>query len=142
MLGGSSVLNVNLYIRGNRNDYDQWERNGAHGWNWKNVFPYFLKSEDQTASEYLQNGYHSRGGYLTISKQNHITPIGQAWPLAGLYLGYPVLDVNGPVQTGFTIPQGTTRNGARCSTSKAFIRPVRHRQNLHIVTFAHVTRVR
>ncbi|KAI2802135.1 hypothetical protein BLOT_010327 [Blomia tropicalis] len=141
VLGGSSVLNVNLYVRGNRHDYDEWARNGAYGWSWKDVFPYFLKSEDQTAPEYLLSGYHGKGGYLTVSKQSYLTPIGRAWTKAAVYLGYPVLDSNGPVQAGFSIPQGTTRNGARCSTSKAFIKPVRTRPNLHVVTFAHVTRV-
>lgn len=50
------MLNVMLYVRGNRADYDDWERNGAYGWGWKNVFPYFLKAEDQTAPEYLRSG--------------------------------------------------------------------------------------
>ncbi|XP_017487757.1 PREDICTED: glucose dehydrogenase [FAD, quinone]-like [Rhagoletis zephyria] len=141
VLGGSSVLNVMLYVRGNRADYDDWERNGAYGWGWKNVFPYFLKAEDQTAPEYLRSGFHARGGPLTVSKQSYLTLVGQAFPKTAAYLGYPVLDINGPVQTGFTIPQGTTRDGSRCSTSKAYLKPARHRPNLHIVTFAHVTRI-
>ena len=51
------------------------------------------------------------------------------------------MDINGPIQAGFTIPQGTVRKGARCSTSKAFLRPVRKRFNLHVLTFAYVTKI-
>lgn len=56
VLGGCSVLNVNLYVRGNRHDYDEWEKNGAYGWSWNDVFPYFLKSEDNVDGEYVLNG--------------------------------------------------------------------------------------
>lgn len=56
VLGGSSVLNVMLYIRGNRHDYDRWAAEGAAGWSWEEVFPYFLKSEDNKDIRYLSNG--------------------------------------------------------------------------------------
>ena len=55
VLGGSSTLNVNLYVRGNRNDYDEWAKMGATGWSWEEVFPYFLKSED-FQDEYFDYG--------------------------------------------------------------------------------------
>ncbi|UXI22343.1 POU domain protein CF1A [Sarcoptes scabiei] len=141
VLGGCSVLNVNLYVRGNRHDYDLWAQNGAYGWSWKEVFPYFLRSEDNQDRFYLRNGFHARGGYLTVSQLRFITPIGKAFMAAAKYLGYPIIDVNGPFQTGFAVPQGTIRNGARCSTAKAFIKPIRHRSNLHVLTFAFVTRI-
>ena len=69
------------------------------------------------------------------------TPIAIAFPEAGKALGYPNVDLNGPVQAGFAIPQGTIRRGARCSTAKAFLQPARNRPNLHVVTFAYVTKV-
>lgn len=50
------MLNVNLYVRGNQNDYDEWARNGNTGWSWKDVFPFFLKSEDNQNKEYLYDG--------------------------------------------------------------------------------------
>lgn len=56
VLGGSSVLNVMLYIRGNRHDYDKWAAEGAAGWSWEEVFPYFLKSENNRDIQYLYNG--------------------------------------------------------------------------------------
>ncbi|KAH9425679.1 hypothetical protein DERP_004895 [Dermatophagoides pteronyssinus] len=141
VLGGCSVLNVNLYVRGNQNDYDGWANQGATGWSWSEVFPYFLKSEDNQDKEYLLNGYHARGGYLTVSQLKFLTPIGQAFIRAAQYIGYPVVDVNGPYQSGFTVPQGTIRNGARCSAAKAFLKPVQHRSNLHLLTFSFVTRI-
>lgn len=56
VLGGSSVMNVMLYVRGNRLDYENWVKNGAIGWSWEEVFPYFLKSEDNRDSNYAFNG--------------------------------------------------------------------------------------
>ncbi|XP_064490285.1 glucose dehydrogenase [FAD, quinone]-like isoform X1 [Ornithodoros turicata] len=141
VLGGSSVLNYMLYVRGSRHDYDLWEKMGATGWSWKDVFPYFLKSEDNRDPAILHNGYHGSGGYLTVSTASYTTPLAQAFVEAGLQLGYPNIDVNGPVMTGFAIPQGTVRRGARCSTSKAFMRPVRHRKNLHITLYSVATKI-
>ena len=86
-------------------------------------------------------GYHSTGGYLTVSTPPDPTPIAVAFPEAGKQIGYPNVDLNGAVQSGFAIPQGTIRRGARCSTSKAFLQPARGRPNLHVVTFAYVTKV-
>ena len=56
-------------------------------------------------------------------------------------MGFEKRDGNGEYQTGFMLPQGTIRRGSRCSTSKAFLRPIRHRKNLHIAMHAHVTRL-
>ncbi|CAN8022927.1 unnamed protein product [Ixodes persulcatus] len=141
VLGGSSVLNYMLYVRGNRRDYDRWERElGCLGWGWDSVLPYFLKSEDNRDPEIAFNGYHGRGGYLTVSTAPYTSPLAHAFVASGMALGYPNLDPNGPVQTGFAIPQGTVRRGGRCSTAKAFLEPCRGRQNLHILVRAHVTK--
>ncbi|CAN8023049.1 unnamed protein product [Ixodes persulcatus] len=141
VLGGSSVLNYMIYVRGNRHDYDTWEEMGATGWSWKDVYPYFLKSEDNRDAAILQNGHHGNGGYLTVSTPPYATPLGHAFIEAGLQMGYPNVDVNGATQTGFMIPQGTIRRGARCSTSKAFVKPIRHRKNLHITLYSVATKI-
>ncbi|XP_015785701.1 glucose dehydrogenase [FAD, quinone]-like isoform X1 [Tetranychus urticae] len=141
VLGGSSVINVMLYVRGNRLDYEQWVRNGAVGWSWEEVFPYFLKAEDNRDANIAYNGYHGRGGPLTVQSSPYLSPLGAAWPAAGHILGYKFVDVNGPSQTGFTIPQGTIRRGARCSTAKAYLLPAKNRPNLHVIAFAYVTRI-
>lgn len=81
------------------------------------------------------------GGYLTVQDAPYNTPIGAAFLQAGEEMGYDILDVNGAQQTGFAWYQFTMRRGTRCSTAKAFLRPVRLRQNLHVSLFSHVTKV-
>ncbi|KAG8194260.1 hypothetical protein JTE90_024588 [Oedothorax gibbosus] len=141
VLGGSSVLNYMLYIRGNKRDYDKWARNGAPGWSWKEVFPYFLKSEDNRDPDIALNGYHATGGYLTISRAPFTTALGYAFEKAALYMGYTNNDLNGIQQTGAAIPQGTIRRGSRCSTAKAFLSSAGNRPNLDIVINAFVTKI-
>lgn len=142
VIGGSSVLNTMLYIRGNRRDYDQWASLGNPGWSYEEILPYFRKSEDQRNPYLAKNSrYHGTGGYLTVQDSPYNTPLGMAFLQAGEELGYDIVDVNGEQQTGFAFYQFTMRRGSRCSDAKAFIRPVRGRKNLHVALFAHVTKV-
>lgn len=66
VLGGCSVLNAMLYIRGNKKDYDRWEELGLPGWGYDDVLPYFKKSEDMRIEELKDDPYHGTGGYLTV----------------------------------------------------------------------------
>lgn len=141
VLGGSSVLNYMLYLRGNKKDYDSWAAMGNPGWSYKDVLYYFKKSEDNTNPYLVQTPYHSAGGYLTVGEAPYHTPLAAAFVEAGVEMGYENRDINGEKQTGFMIAQGTTRHGRRCSTSKAFLRPAKLRPNLHIAMNCHVTRV-
>ncbi|CAL7944272.1 unnamed protein product [Xylocopa violacea] len=142
VLGGSSVLNTMLYIRGNRRDYDQWESFGNPGWGYDDVLPYFKKSEDQRNPYLARNTkYHSTGGYMTIQDAVYNTPLGVAFLQAGEEMGYDILDVNGEHQTGFAFFQYTMRRGTRCSGSKAFIRPIQLRKNFHLSLWSHVTKI-
>lgn len=167
VLGGSSVLNYMLYVRGNSRDYDKWAIENP-GWSYDDVLPYFVrffvpsglsqpvansflinrifaicqvKSEDNKDKRVVQNGLHGQQGFLTVSTSRDITDIGKLFTAAGEEFGYPPIDINGAQQTGFTVPQGTIRRGSRCSTSKAFLVPARNRTNLHILSFAHVTQI-
>lgn len=141
VLGGSSTLNYMLYVRGNRHDYDHWESLGNPGWGYDQVLYYFKKSEDNR-NPYLQNSpYHGKGGYLTVQESPWKTPLVVAFVEAGTELGYENRDINGEYQTGFMIAQGTIRRGSRCSTAKAFLRPVRLRKNIHTAMNAHVTKI-
>lgn len=142
VLGGSSVLNTMLYIRGNRRDFDQWESFGNPGWGFDDVLPYFKKSQDQR-NPYLARDtkHHGVGGYLTVQDSPYNTPLGAAFIQAGEEMGYDIRDINGEKQTGYAWYQFTMRRGTRCSTAKAFLRPVRLRKNLHIALFSHVTKV-
>ncbi|XP_057339323.1 glucose dehydrogenase [FAD, quinone] [Microplitis mediator] len=142
VLGGSSVLNTMLYIRGNKRDFDQWESFGNTGWGYEDVLPYFKKSEDQR-NPYLARDkrHHNTGGYLTVQEAPYNTPLGVAFLQAGEEMGYDIVDVNGAQQTGFALWQYTMRRGTRCSTAKAFIRPIRLRPNFHLSLWTHVTKI-
>lgn len=90
----------------------------------------------------LNNHLHKFvGGYLTVQDAPYNSPLGAAFLQAGEEMGYDIIDVNGENQTGFAFYQYTMRRGARCSTAKAFLRPIRLRKNLHIALFSHVTKV-
>ncbi|XP_019869160.2 glucose dehydrogenase [FAD, quinone]-like [Aethina tumida] len=141
VLGGSSVLNYMLYVRGNRHDYDHWEALGNPGWNYQNVLKYFIKSEDNRNPYLAKTPYHGTGGLLTVQESPWRTPLVLAFVQAGKEMGYPNRDINGAEQAGFMVAQGTIRRGSRCSSAKAFLRPVRLRKNLHIALNAHVTRI-
>lgn len=141
VLGGSSVLNAMVYVRGNKRDYDAWESQGNPGWGYENVLKYFKKSEDNR-NPYLSNGkYHEAGGYLTVQEPPWRTPLALAFIKAGTEMGYEHRDINGEKQTGFMLTQATMRRGTRCSTSKAFLRPVRLRKNLDVVMHSQVTKL-
>ncbi|KAE8747712.1 Glucose dehdrogenase acceptor-like [Frankliniella occidentalis] len=141
VLGGSSVLNAMVYVRGNRHDYDNWEQLGNPGWGYDSVLPYFKKSEDNRNPYLARTPYHSTGGYLTVQEAPWRTPLSLAFVQAGVELGYPNRDINGAKQSGFMLTQLTVRRGSRCSTAKAFLRPVRLRNNLHVALKAQVLKV-
>lgn len=141
VLGGSSVLNAMVYVRGNRHDYDHWAELGNDGWSYEEVLPYFLKSEDNRNPYLARTPYHSTGGYLTVQESPWRSPLALAFVQAGIELGYENRDINGEFQTGFMMTQSTIRRGSRCSTAKAFLRPVRLRRNLHVAMHAHVMKI-
>ncbi|XKL64782.1 hypothetical protein PGB90_004868 [Kerria lacca] len=141
VLGGSSVLNAMIYVRGNKFDYDSWAQQGNIGWSYADVLPYFKKSEDNRNPYLVRTPYHSQGGYLTVQESPWRTPLAVAFVKAGMEMGYKNRDINGETQTGFMLAQGTLRRGNRCSTAKAFLRPIRLRQNLHIALHSHVMKV-
>nr|XP_033329051.1 glucose dehydrogenase [FAD, quinone]-like [Megalopta genalis] len=141
VLGGSSVLNAMVYVRGNRRDYDNWAALGNVGWSYADVLPYFLKSEDNRNPYLARTPYHTTGGYLTVQESPWRSPLSVAFLQAGQELGYEIRDINGANQTGFMLTQATIRRGSRCSTAKAFLRPVKNRQNLHIAMNSQALRV-
>ncbi|KAG8332563.1 hypothetical protein J6590_020069 [Homalodisca vitripennis] len=142
VIGGSSVLNTMLYVRGNRRDYDNWAAMGNEGWSYDEVLPYFMKSEDQRNPYLARNTkYHATGGYLTVQDSPWNTPLGIAFLQAGEEMGYEIRDINGEQQTGYALYQFTMRRGYRCSTAKAFLNPIRLRRNLHVALWTHVTKI-
>ena len=130
-----------LYVRGNRRDYDAWAAAGNAGWSYDEVLPYFVKSEDNRNPYLAGTPYHGTGGPLTVTETPFRTPLVTAFIDAGVEMGYENNDGNGGQQTGFMVAQTTTRDGLRCSTAKAFLRPARSRRNLHVAMRATVTRI-
>ncbi|GIY89119.1 glucose dehydrogenase [Caerostris darwini] len=98
--GGSSLLNAMLYVRGNRKNYDDWEAQGAKGWGFKDVWPYFLKLEDNRDVEFLANGYHTVGGPISVEKPGYIAEVKNPLLEGAREYGYKVVDSNAQRQTG------------------------------------------
>jgi choline dehydrogenase len=131
-LGGSSSMNAMLYVRGRPLDYDAWEAQGAPGWGYRDVLPYFVKSEDNArgASE-----FHGAGGPLRVSEQRSPRAMDRRLLQACAAAGIPqIADYNGPEQDGASMFQVTQRNGQRFSAADAFLRPARKRPNLQVRT--------
>jgi len=139
VLGGSSSINAMCYCRGHRQDYDGWAAGGARGWSFDETLPYFIRAEDQEngASE-----YHGTGGPLSVQNLRHSNTLSGVFITAAEQAGFPRTDdFNGPHQRGFGFYQVTQRNGRRCSSSVAYLRPAMKRQNLTVRTHAHATRI-
>uniref|UniRef100_A0A1B6C821 Glucose-methanol-choline oxidoreductase N-terminal domain-containing protein n=3 Tax=Clastoptera arizonana TaxID=38151 RepID=A0A1B6C821_9HEMI len=141
VIGGTSVLNAMLYVRGNAMDYDLWEAQGNTGWSYKEVLPYFKKSEKLNISHLMNSEFHGHDGYLNVEEFNYYSLITDSFLEAGRELGYEVTDVNGENQTGFTKSHGTLKDGFRCSTAKGYLRPVKKRKNLHISLNSQVEKI-
>lgn len=138
-LGGSSSINGLLYIRGQREDYDQWRQMGNTGWSYDDVLPYFRRSENQ---ERGANDYHGRDGPLHVTNMRVHREVCQALIDGAEEIGIPRNDdFNGATQEGAGYFQLTANKGRRCSTSVGYLKPARSRSNLKIVTHAHVERL-
>jgi choline dehydrogenase-like flavoprotein len=138
-LGGSSSMNAMLYVRGRPLDYDLWEAEGCPGWGWKDVRPYFLRSEnnERGASE-----HHATGGPLNVADERSPRQLTARFLAAAQAAGVPrVPDYNGPEQDGASPAQVTQRNGRRFSAADAYLRPNMKRHNLDVITGAQVLRV-
>ena len=134
-LGGTSAINGMAYTRGNKKDYDAWEQQGNPGWSFKNVLPYFKKSEDNRIDALADSKYHSKGGPLTIEPTERLDVFEKVIEGCNKVLNYNP-DYNGEKQTGCVYYQNTIRDGQRCSTAKAFLS--NKRSNLHISPLSHV----
>ena len=139
VLGGTSSINGMIYIRGNPRDYDNWRQLGCEGWSWQGVLPYFKKAEDQQRGP---DEYHGAGGPLAVSDhpiRNELTDaILQAGVEAGLSRNP---DFNGAAQDGVGYYQTTTHNKRRWSAARAYLKPVRRRRNLTVITGAQATSI-
>ena len=138
-LGGSSSINGLVYIRGNPLDFERWQEEGAAGWGYANVLPYFRRAETRDEGGDAYRGdcgpLHTRYGSLT-------NPLHAAWIKAAAEAGYPLTqDVNGAQQEGFGRMDMTVRHGVRWSTANAYLRPAMARSNVTVVTHALASRI-
>ncbi|WP_152346078.1 GMC family oxidoreductase [Brevibacterium sp. CFH 10365] len=139
MLGGSSSMNAMIYIRGNRADYDQWAADGATGWSYDEVLPYFRKAE---SNERGADDFHGADGPLTVSESRSMNPLCDAWVDGAVEAGFDHNeDFNSGEQLGVGRFQVTQRDGMRCSTAVAYLHPVAERKNLTVITDAHARKV-
>ena len=139
VMGGCSSINGMIYMRGQAADYDHWRQLGNPGWGWDDVLPLFRKSEDHHS---LAGPFHGQGGELRVERQRLSWPILDAVREAAEELGVPkVDDFNAGDNLGSSYFEVNQKNGFRFNAVRAFIRPVRHRRNLTILTQAQAERV-
>ncbi len=140
VLGGSSSINGLVYVRGCAGDFEEWEALGAAGWSYQDVLPYFKRGEDCVYGGDTYRG--DQGGLTTCNGNNMKNPLYRAFIKAGEQAGYGYTeDYNGYRQEGFGRMDMTVRDGVRCSTAMAYLKPAMNRPNLDIQTHALTTRV-
>ncbi|NIB42122.1 choline dehydrogenase [Pseudomaricurvus alkylphenolicus] len=138
-LGGSSAVNGMVYIRGHAKDYDDWAEAGNEGWSYKEILPYFKKSEGNCRGE---SKYHGGAGELKVSDPSSGLELFSRWVDAGARAGMSRNDdFNGEHQDGVGLYQSTIDNGVRCSSANAFLKPARMRPNLTIRTESEAVRL-
>ncbi len=139
--GGSSNLYIMMHIRGHRSDYDNWAYNGAPGWAYDDVIPYFQKSEDQ---EDFTNPTAGHGGAISVinAKDHNPNPTSRAFIDACLELGFPYTeDFNGPNMEGTGWHHINIKDGKRHGANEAYIEPIAGRKNFTLSTNSYATRL-
>jgi choline dehydrogenase len=139
VLGGSSSINGMVYVRGHPLDFERWEEEGAKGWGFSSVLPYFRRAESFAGGA---DAYRGGEGPLTTARGRKSNPLYGAFIEAGRQAGYAVsADLNGERQEGFGALDMTVRDGVRASAANAYLRPAMKRPNLNVLTHALATRV-
>ena len=139
VLGGSGSLNGMVYLRGHPLDFERWSQEGARGWSYRNVLPYFKRMEQ---NERGADEYRGGDGPIRVRRQQDLWGLSKAFFNAGEALGYPFTeDVNGFRQDGFCRFDMNIDHGVRASSAHAFLRPAMRRANLRVETHCHARRV-
>ena len=130
VLGGSSSINAMVYIRGAKEDYDNWQALGNRGWSYEDVLPFFRKAQNRQKGA---NEFHGIGGPLSVSPPRSPNPLNDTFIQAGVECQIPRNDdFNGATQEGIGFYELTQDNGRRCSTAHAYLTPAQNRENLTI----------
>ncbi len=140
-LGGSSSINGMLYVRGQKEDYDEWQALGNEGWGYRDMLPYFIRSEHHETL--AGTPYHGKGGNLHISAPESAEyPMSEAFVDAARQAGFVYSsDFNGANQEGVGYFHLNIKNGRRFDAADAYLKPAMNRQNLTVLTDAHVKKV-
>ncbi|KAJ3657989.1 hypothetical protein Zmor_009759 [Zophobas morio] len=139
VIGGGSSINGVMYVRGNYKDYDNWAALGNRGWSYKDVLPFFKKSENSQVDG--DKGYHGIGGFWNIEYSLPLSPLYDNFVNGSLETNLTFVDYNGRSQIGVTRLQINTKRGRRQSFGTAFLNNARKRSNLKVVTKALVTKI-
>lgn len=139
-LGGSSAINAMVYIRGHKSDYDHWAALGNEGWSYKDLLPYFKKSENNSE---IRDGYHGNDGPLHVSNLQSHNPFQKFYVDAAREAGFRINhDFNGDDQEGLGVYQVTHKKGERWSAARGYIHPhMGTRSNLNVQTGVQVERI-
>ena len=138
-LGGSSSINGMLYIRGQAEDYEEWEKAGNNGWSYRDLMKYFVALENNQNHE---DQYHGNFGSLWVETYRPILEASRSFLNACKEYGLTKNnDFNGETQEGYGQYQVNIKNGQRFSASDAFLKPVLDRPNLHLLTNTLVERI-
>ena len=139
VLGGSSAINAMIYMRGQREDYDNWRQMGLEGWGWDDVKPIFRRHVDH----YLGEGeHHGAGGEWRVEAPRVRWEILDSFIEAAVEAGLPrVSDFNTGSNEGISYFHVNQKNGRRWSAARGFLRPALSRPNLKVETHAHATRI-
>ncbi|WP_432284534.1 choline dehydrogenase [Aminobacter sp. BA135] len=131
VLGGSSSINGMVYVRGHAHDFDHWAEQGAAGWGYADVLPYFKRMEHSNGGE---EGWRGTSGPLNVQRGPRKNPLYQAFVEAGRQAGFELTeDYNGAKQEGFGAMEQTIHGGRRWSVANAYLRPALKRGNVRVV---------
>ncbi|HEY0214382.1 MAG TPA: GMC family oxidoreductase N-terminal domain-containing protein, partial [Paenirhodobacter sp.] len=135
VIGGSSSINGMVYVRGNARDYDHWAEQGADGWRFADVLPYFKRMENwHGGADGGDPDWRGHSGPLHVTRGPRNNPLFDAFITAGREAGYPVTnDYNGRQQEGFGPMEATIWKGQRWSAANAYLRPALKGGNLKIL---------
>ncbi|MEG0820725.1 MAG: GMC family oxidoreductase N-terminal domain-containing protein [Burkholderiaceae bacterium] len=138
-LGGSSVINAMIYLRGQPQDYDAWAAAGATGWGWNDVLPWFKRGEN---NERGADAWHGSGGPLNVMDLRSPNPFGPVFIEAAQQAGFSFNpDFNGATQEGVGPYQVTQKAGERWSAARAYLEAAGRRHNLAVFTHTLARRI-
>ncbi|NRP11264.1 Oxygen-dependent choline dehydrogenase [Aliiroseovarius sp. xm-m-379] len=135
VIGGSSSINGMVYVRGHARDFDHWAEQGADGWSYADVLPYFKRQETwHSGGHGGDEDWRGRNGPLHVTRGPRRNPLFHAFVEAGAQAGYPVTgDYNGQQQEGFGPMEQTVWQGRRWSAANAYLRPAQKTGNCEVV---------